>query len=353
MPEQQLLSWHSHCAPGAGARTVRTMTEPQATHDHAHHDHPHSSHGDSGHDHSGHDHSGHGGEADFDWAAAAESIALDASVMQPVVEAALAQVDLTGATRLLDLGSGPGVMANLLAGLAPGAEVVAADGSPQLLEQALATAVANGAADRVSTRQVDLDAVRGAELTRLLLDGGTPFDLVWASMVLHHVHDWSGVLRAVHDAVRPGGRIVLVEMGGALEIFPDGSSDPLVTSGAWSRVSARAAEALRAHLPEGAMDVRWDDELRTAGFVDVRTEVVVVSHPAPLEATQQRWLAWFLGNLVAHAASRMSEPDRAALAVLTDALGAPATSSATSATGPSEVMIRTSRTVVTGVRPPG
>ena len=71
-----------------------------------------------------------------DWAARAADLIAEAEVHAPMVDQALAWLAqrVPGATRVLDVGSGPGVAACSFAALLPSATVIAADGSAELLE---------------------------------------------------------------------------------------------------------------------------------------------------------------------------------------------------------------------------
>ncbi|THF61234.1 methyltransferase [Pseudothauera rhizosphaerae] len=101
------------------------------------------------------------------------------------------------ATRLLDLGGGPGLVA-----------IAAARAQPDLggvvfeYEEAAAVAREHIAAAGLSRR---LSAVGGDLATDALGEG---FDLVWCSSVLHFVPDIPDVLDRVRRAMRPGGVLV-------------------------------------------------------------------------------------------------------------------------------------------------
>src|SRR3954470_19277687 len=93
-----------------------------------------------------------------DWAARAADLVAEAELNAPMVDQALAWLAqrVPGATRVLDVGSGPGVAACSFAGLLPEATIIAADGSVELLELARHRAAAHGAGDRVSTIETAL-----------------------------------------------------------------------------------------------------------------------------------------------------------------------------------------------------
>lgn len=105
----------------------------------------------------------------------------------------LARLAPRAGERILDLGCGDGVLTAEL--VASGAEVVAVDGSPQMV----AAAVARGIAARV------MDA-RALAFT-------AEFDAVFSNAVLHWIPEADAVLAGVARALGPGGRFV-AEFGG-------------------------------------------------------------------------------------------------------------------------------------------
>ena len=96
--------------------------------------------------------------------------------------------------RVLDAGCGPGVYSEWLT--THGAEVVAVDASPKMVE--------------LARRRLGAKAdVRQADLSRPLtfLDGSS-FDVVLSPLVLEYVEDWRGTLAEFYRVLRPGGHLV-------------------------------------------------------------------------------------------------------------------------------------------------
>src|SRR3954447_14678184 len=93
-----------------------------------------------------------------DWAALAADLIAEAEVNAPMVDQALAWLTrrVPGATRVLDVGSGPGVAACAFAALLPNAAVVAADGVAELLDLARHRARSLGLGDRLTTIETAL-----------------------------------------------------------------------------------------------------------------------------------------------------------------------------------------------------
>jgi ArsR family transcriptional regulator len=97
-----------------------------------------------------------------------------------------------------DLGAGTGVFA---AAVAPFVDrVMVVDRSPEMLQAARGRMADRG---NVRFRQGDLEA--------LPLDDGS-VDLAILSLVLHHVAEPGAALSEIHRVLRPGGRLVIVDM---------------------------------------------------------------------------------------------------------------------------------------------
>jgi SAM-dependent methyltransferase len=86
-----------------------------------------------------------------------------------------------------------------------------------MLERLRSGLAGTGLENRVRTVEADLDAGWP--------DVGTA-DVVWASASLHHVADPARVLRDAHDALVPGGLLVVVEMTATTPVLPDDVARP-------------------------------------------------------------------------------------------------------------------------------
>lgn len=127
--------------------------------------------------------------------------------MQEILNRAeIEALDLGGVRNLLDVGAGLGQLTRALArALGPGARVVGVERDPRQLEEAHRQAEAAG--------ETGLADLRRGEATALPLgpeERGT-FDLAHARFLLEHVPDPAAVLREMLAAVRPGGRVVLMD----------------------------------------------------------------------------------------------------------------------------------------------
>ncbi|MEO0323024.1 MAG: methyltransferase [Myxococcota bacterium] len=118
-----------------------------------------------------------------------------------IAEDVLEAAPLGDVTSLLDVGGGEGVFVEALAERMPGLSLGLFDLPP----------VAERARERLAARGLDRVAVTGGDLFHDALPG--PVDAVSLVRVLHDHDDEAaaGVLRAAHDALRPGGRLLLAE----------------------------------------------------------------------------------------------------------------------------------------------
>lgn len=145
-----------------------------------------------------------------------------------------------------DLGCGTGQLSEALAPHV--ARVIAVDGSPEMLQTARARLQ--------SQRNVD---VREGALESLPLDAGS-LDVAMASLVLHHQPDPARVLAEVARVLKPGGRILVVDM------LPHDRTDYQQQMG---------------HVWLGFSDESMRRYLGAAGFSDIRIQ------PLPADADAQ------------------------------------------------------------------
>lgn len=134
------------------------------------------------------------------WAAAARGpLAQDqhAATVPAALEVMSLVPEFASATRLLDLGGGPGWVAIELARRQDRLSGVVFD-----FPEAVAVARENIAAAALAHRI----EVLGGDLA--VDDVGSGYDLIWCSSVLHFVPDVEATLSKMHTALRPGGTLV-------------------------------------------------------------------------------------------------------------------------------------------------
>lgn len=228
------------------------------------------------HDHAGTGTGHHHDHAEMDWGVMAPMLEQEAELRTPMYAEAMAWV--AGGRRpgvVLDAGSGPGVVACLLAETFPQAEVIAVDGEEALLERARKRAARAGHGARVRTLR--------AELPGGLADVGR-VDLIWVGRSLHHVGDQVAGLSEFADHLVPGGTVALVEGGLPSRWFPRdiGIGRP----GLQSRIDAVEdgwfAE-MRAALPGSRDEIEnWPALLKAAGLRPTGSRTFLLDLPAPL-----------------------------------------------------------------------
>lgn len=121
-------------------------------------------------------------------------------------EACLRELDLRGGEKILDVGSGLGQFTRAMARAAgPSGRVLGIERSPEQIAEALRQGREAGEETLIELRQGDVFALPLEES-----EWGI-FDLAHTRFLLEHVPDPLAVVRAMIRAVRPGGRIVLVD----------------------------------------------------------------------------------------------------------------------------------------------
>ncbi|HEY3199376.1 MAG TPA: class I SAM-dependent methyltransferase, partial [Actinomycetes bacterium] len=181
-----------------------------------------------------------GGE--LDWAAGVEHLRLADAFSVALYREIAAWLAPGRESRVLDAGCGAGGMTVQLAqAVGPAGQVVAMDGEPAAVAATSSLVAEHGLADRVEVVVGELPAAAAR---------AGPFDLIWASRVVHHLADEAAGVRALAASLRPAGRLALAEGGlpmGCLS-FDTGVGEP----GLEDRLAAAATRwftALRGGLP--------------------------------------------------------------------------------------------------------
>ncbi|MFD3437791.1 class I SAM-dependent methyltransferase [Streptomyces sp. NPDC058685] len=230
----------------------------------------------------------HHDKSHIDWDEMSPLLERGAELQGPVNRQAVAwlgeQVPAAGVRRIIDVGSGPGVMSLVLAEAFEYAEVVAVDATVPLLELAQARAERAGLGGRVRTLHAELpdgfDALGEA-------------DLIWAGSSLHHIGDQRAALAGFSRLLRPGGLLAVVEGGLPARHLPRdiGIGRP----GLEARLDAAAADwfvGMRAELPGAKDEIEdWRALMALAGLTPSGTRSFLLDIPAPVPLTVREQLA--------------------------------------------------------------
>ncbi|MEU8484750.1 class I SAM-dependent methyltransferase [Streptomyces sp. NPDC048641] len=261
---------------------------------------------------------------DIDWEAMADTLENNGDLHLPTLRQTVTRLaELLGpdkqVRRILDIGSGPGVMTCVLAEAFPDAQVVAVDGAPALLDRALARAERLGLDGRVAIRHAELpgdleggDGQAGGGLGEA--------DLIWSSKAVHHVGDQQGVLDALAGALRPGGMLAVAEGGLPMRFLPRDIG--IGTPGLQARLDAMQEfwfERMRCELPGSTSTVEdWPAMLGQAGLTDVGSSTYLLDLPAPLGETARTFVRNQLARLRDVMSESLEADDRKTLDVLLD-----------------------------------
>ncbi|WP_280269277.1 class I SAM-dependent methyltransferase [Nocardia wallacei] len=246
---------------------------------------------------------------DFDWAAMADMLVDEGEAYSPYLHGAFDRLAHLDPQRILDIGSGPGVAACLLAQRFPAAEVIAVDGTKELLTRAEQRAADLGVGLRTQV----------AEFPAGLADLPEA-DLVWSANVVHHVGDQLDALTRMAALLRPGGVLAIAEGGLPARWLPRdlGFGRP----GLQVRLDAAMAQRfdqMRAELPDSvAVAEDWPALLRAAGLVDAHSRSFLVDHPAPLDPGPRRSVRQWLERSRHMHAETLAADDLATLNRLLD-----------------------------------
>lgn len=107
----------------------------------------------------------------------------------------------------LEIGSGPGRLAVGLAGMAPGLAVSGMDVSAEMVDLARKAARARGLDGRIDFQVADAASLPFA-------DGR--FDVVFATLVFHHLPDPLAALTEIHRVLKPGAKALVYDVPDAV-----------------------------------------------------------------------------------------------------------------------------------------
>lgn len=211
--------------------------------------------------------------------------------------------------RILDVGSGPGWAAAVIAERFPAAEVIAVDPVAAAVERARERFAGNA---RVKAETGELGSTE--------LDEYGPADLVWCSHAVHHLPEPIGALRQLGGLLRPNGLLALAEGGLPTRCLPGGYgvSTPAFVARLDAALSDYFYERWSLTDPAVGGDRDWPLMLEEAGLRHRESKTFVLEHQAPVTPlVRDHVLARF--QLIAdHAAHRLTPDDAVALTRLLD-----------------------------------
>ena len=234
----------------------------------------------------------------------AEMLELDAEVLHEYLTAVTGWLgELTDGRppgRILDLGAGTGSGTFALTTRFKTAQLIAVDGSDDLLGRLEATAVTRGVADRVRTVRADLD-VAWPPLA--------PVDLAWASLSMHHLAHPDRVLADLYATLTSGGLAAVVEMNASPRFLPDdiGIGRPGLEAHCQAIIDADRARA----LPD--VGSNWGHRLVRAGFELAGERTFTIDPALPYPASAGRYARAYVSRIRTAVEGRVEADDLAAL----------------------------------------
>jgi SAM-dependent methyltransferase len=183
-------------------------------------------------------------------------------------------------SRVLEVGSGLGILAADVVAAAPGVEVTGVELSAEQLAAALRRSSGQAVPASVTFRQGDAHSLEFPDAS---------FDLVYARYLLEHVADPERVLREMRRVARPGGRVAVCENDVSLLRF-----DPPCP--AFERAWETFTRFQAALGGDGLIGRRLYRLFKAAGFIDVELSVQpeVHWHGSPAYVG---WVHNIIGNL--------------------------------------------------------
>jgi trans-aconitate methyltransferase len=258
-----------------------------------------------------HQHHHNTSSAGKNWGELGAYLELQAESLSSLLEEVISrfQASLCGleVRRIVDLGCGPGVSVTALGQAFPEADLIAVDQSQELLAMARSRAARYAMEPRLTTMAANLDEGLGSL---------SEIDLAWAGMVLHHLATPEKSLREIASALRPGGLFAFSEFGPITRTLPEALG--FGEDGFERRQQAAMRATIEAHLAPGAMHIDWAEALSASGLEVLEQRTLFVHQEAPLPEQTRRWLTKELARSAPVLHERLSEQDRATLAILLD-----------------------------------
>jgi ubiquinone/menaquinone biosynthesis C-methylase UbiE len=172
--------------------------------------------------------------------------------------ATLKSLQLTAGERVLDIGSGPGLLAHEMAAtVGPQGRVCGIDTSEPMLAMSAKRCAAQPWTE-----------FRQADAARLPYPDGS-FDAAVSTQVYEYVPDIPAALAELHRVLRPGGRAVILDTDyGSLVIYTEDKARMARVLAAWNE-----------HFVHAQLPRTLSRQLRDAGFALRRREVIPMFNP--------------------------------------------------------------------------
>jgi ubiquinone/menaquinone biosynthesis C-methylase UbiE len=182
--------------------------------------------------------------------------------------------------RILDLGSGPGILACELAmEVAPDGCIAAVDISADMNAIAARRIQDAGLTERIEVLEGNAVALSFPEAS---------FDAAVSTQVIEYVDDVDAALREVARVLRPGGRLILL----------DTDWDTLVWPSSHEARATRILEAWRTHAPHAHLPRMLAPQLRERGFVIEEIRALTLLNTSYSEATFSYNIAALIADFV-------------------------------------------------------
>ena len=161
---------------------------------------------------------------------------------------------------VLEVGSGPGFITGQLLDMLPSSRLTCLDLDPVLLERAKGY---------LRDRAARVDFVQAS-----IMDSGLPdnsFDFAYARLIFQHLPDRVGAAREILRVLKPGGKLVILDVDDDLNMLFDPPDPPEVKA-----INERAMEEHRAKGGDRRIGRKLWRIMAEAGFHDLDLELILI-----------------------------------------------------------------------------
>ncbi len=190
------------------------------------------------------------------WSRSYDRAGLQSSTYRPIHRALLRRSAGTDPETILDLGCGTGQLTLQLCESFPRATIIGADLSPGMLHKA---------ADRLSGTDAGTARLVLADAQRLPIASGS-LDLVTCTESFHWYPDQQAAVDGLYDAMRPGGRLLIVSIATATRLGDDTLRRMSSAAGA-PQVRALPPQRLRRLLESSGFEITHQRRIPRIGLI--------------------------------------------------------------------------------------